>query len=97
VYILSTTIKISKETKELLTRVLIKLEGELGRRLSYDDVIRILVKRSKVRNPKFLLKLVEMEVPREIVRKAHELLEEEVKFEEEVFRRRYRARYGYSN
>ena len=40
-----------------------------------------------MRNPKLLLKLAGMEVPREIVRKAHELLEE-VKFEEEVFRRR---------
>ena len=44
-YILSTTIKVSRETKELLTKVLIKLESELGRRLSYDDVIKILVKR----------------------------------------------------
>lgn len=97
VYTLSTTIKLSRGTKELLTDVLIRLESELGRRLSYDDVIRILIRRSGVRNPRLLLKLVEMKVPREVVEEARELLGEEAKLEEEVFRRRYRARYEYSS
>ncbi len=96
VYTLS-TIRLSRETKELLTDVLIKLEGELGRRLSYDDVIRILIRRSRVRNPELLLRLMEMRVSREIVEEAHRLLEEEAGFEEEVFRRRYRARYKRSD
>jgi len=97
VYTLSTTIKLSKRTKELLTDVLIKLESELGRRLSYDEVIKILIERGKTRNPRLLLKLAEMKVSRETVEEAHRLLEEETEFEEEVFRRRYRTRYECSN
>jgi len=92
VYILS-TIRLSRETKKLLTDVLIRLEDELGKRLSYDDVIRILIRRSKVRNPRLLLMLMETEVSEEIVEKAHKLLEKETEIEEEVFRRRYRAKY----
>lgn len=42
-YTLSTTIKVSRKTKELLTRVLARLEAELSRGLTYDDVIRILI------------------------------------------------------
>ena len=94
---LSTTIKLSKETKRLLTNVLIKLENELGRRLSYDEVIRILIRRSKIRNPEPLLELMKMKVPKEIVRRAHELLEEEAELEEEVYRRRYCTRYEHPN
>ena len=97
VYTLSTTIKLSKATKELLTDVLIELESELRRRLSYDDVIRILIRRSRARNPKLLQKLIEMEVSKEVVERAHRLLEEETKLEEEVFRRRYCDRYKYFN
>lgn len=88
---MSTTIKLSKKTKELLTDVLIELEGELGRRLSYDDAIRILIRRSRARDPRPLLKLMEMKVPGETAEEAHRLLREEAKLEEEIFRRRYRA------
>ena len=94
---LSTTIKLSKETKRLLTHVLIKLENELGRRLSYDEVIRILIRRSKIRNPEPLLELMKMKVPKEMVKRAHELLEEEAELEEEVYRRRYCIRYEHPN
>jgi|GEM_PF-1578433 len=97
VYTLSTTIKLSKATKELLTDVLIELESELRRRLSYDDVIRILIRRSRARNPKLLQKLIEMEVSKEVVERARRLLEEETELEEEVFRRRYCDRYKYFN
>ncbi|RLE64149.1 MAG: hypothetical protein DRJ47_08360 [Thermoprotei archaeon] len=93
---MSTTIKISRETKELLTDVLIRLEGELGRRLSYDDVIRILIKRSRVRDSRLLLRLVEMKVSGKLVEKARKLLEEETALEEEMFRRRYRTRYEHT-
>ena len=94
---LSTTIKLSKDTKRLLTNVLIKLENELGRRLSYDEVIRILIRRSKIRNPEPLLELMKMKVPKEMVKRAHELLEEEAELEEEVYRRRYCTRYEHPN
>ena len=97
VYIVSTTIRVSRKTKNLLTEVLIRLESELGRRLDYDDVIRILIERSGFRNSNLLLKLKEMSVPEEIVKKAHEILERETKFEEEIFKRRYGLRYKYSS
>ncbi len=91
------TIRISKKTKDLLSKVLIKLENELGKRLNYDDVIKILIERSGFRNSNLLLKLKEMSVPEEIVKKAHEILERETKFEEEIFKRRYGLRYKYSS
>ncbi|RLG84310.1 MAG: hypothetical protein DRO40_01810 [Thermoprotei archaeon] len=93
---MSTTIRVSKRTKDLLTKVLIKLENELGRRLDYDEVIRILVERSGIRNPELLLRLKEMSVSREIVEEAHKLLEE-TRFEERVFERRYGSRHKYSS
>ncbi len=96
-YTLSTTIKVSRETKNLLTRVLTKLEAELGRRLTYDDVIRILIEKSGFRNPEFLLKLKGMGVPLSVVKEAHRILEEEVKLEEEAYERRYGVRYKRSN
>lgn len=76
-YALSTTIRISKETKKLLTDVMIKLEAELGKRLDYDDVIRILINRCRTKNPHLLMQLISMEVSREVVEKAHKLLREE--------------------
>ena len=97
VYILSTTIRISKRTKELLTKVLIELENELGRRLDYDDVIKILIERSKARRPKLLLKLKEMSVSEEIVGEARRLLGEERGIEERSFERRYGVRYKRSH
>ncbi|MEM2790696.1 MAG: hypothetical protein QW075_02500, partial [Thermofilaceae archaeon] len=87
------TIKVSKETKELLTEVLVKLEEELGRRLTYDEVIRVLVRRSGVRNPSLLLKLADMSVPEEVVVEARNLLEGEMELEMGVFERRYGSRY----
>jgi len=97
VYTLSTTIRISEKTKNILTKVLIRLESELGRRLDYDEVIRILIERSGFRKPELLLRLKEMRVPREVVVEARRILEEESKFEEEVFKRRYGFRYKRSS
>ena len=94
---MSTTIKVSKKTKDLLTKVLIKLESELGRRLDYDEVIRILIDRVRIRNPEYLRKLMRMSVPEEVVRKAHELLKEEARLEEGVFKRRYGSRHECSS
>lgn len=93
----STTIRVSEKTKNMLTKVLIRLENELGKRLDYDDVIRILIERSGFRKPELLLRLKEMSVPEEVVEKAHKLLEEESRLEEEVFKRRYRLRYKHSS
>jgi len=97
VYALSTTIRVSERTKKMLTKVLISLESELGRRLDFDEVIRILIERSGFRKPELLLRLKEMSVPREVAEKAHEILEREVGFEEEVFERRYGFRYKRSS
>ncbi len=88
-----TTIRITRKTKEILTRELIRLENELGRRLDYDEAIRILIERSRPRRPELLLRLKKMKVSEHIVSKAHEMLEEEAKLEEEFFERRYGARY----
>ena len=92
-----TTIRLSKGTKALLTDLLIELERELGRRLSYDDVIRILAARARARNPKLLQELVRMRVPGRLVEEARKLLEREAEYEEEAFRRRYRHRYERSS
>ncbi len=89
----TTTIRVSKKTKDLLTKILIKLESELGRRLDYDDVIRILIERSRARKPELLRTLKEMSVSTEIAERSHRMLEEESRFEEEVFKRRYSSRY----
>jgi len=94
---LSTTIRVSEKTKSMLTKVLIRLESELGRRLDYDEVIRILIERSGFRRPELLLRLKEMRVPRRVVVEARRILEEESRFEEEVFKRRYGFRYKRSS
>ena len=62
VYMLSTeytSIRVRRTTKELLDKLLIKLENKLGRRLDYDEVIRIIVLQSLGRKPEYLLKLFE--------------------------------------
>lgn len=47
---MSTTIQIKKETKEALFNIKNRLERELGRRLSYDEVIEYLLEKM---NPPF--------------------------------------------
>ncbi len=42
-----TSIRVRKDTKKLLERVLIDFEARLGRRLDYDELIRILAMRSQ--------------------------------------------------
>ncbi len=89
VYTLSTTIRISKETKKLLTNIMIKLEAELGKRLDYDNVIRILINRYRTKNPHLLMRLINMEVNGKIVEKVHKLLREERISERRIIKRRY--------
>ncbi len=89
VYTLSTTIRISRETKKLLTDIMIRLEAELGKRLDYDEVIRILINRYRAKKPHLLMQLINMEVDREIVEKAHKLLREERVRERSIVEGRY--------
>ena len=71
-----TTIKLKKETKELLERVLIDFESELGTRLDYDDVIRLLVTKVTQR-PQLLLSLFQSPVKGHNTNEAQRLLREE--------------------
>ncbi len=92
VYTLSTTIRISKGTKKLLDKMLIELENELGRRLSYDEAIKILIERAKTRKrPELLLELLEMKGSEELSEKAQKILREERRREIEIYKRRYGA------
>lgn len=90
---MATTIKLSKETKKKLLEVKSRLEEELGRRLSFDEAIRILIEKSRPKEPGLLLRLAGMEVPGSIAEKARILLEGEADAEEEAYRRRYSIRY----
>ncbi len=40
-----TSIRVSRETKDLLEKALLKLESELGRRLDYDEFLRTVARR----------------------------------------------------
>ncbi|MHA1205692.1 MAG: hypothetical protein K9W45_04295 [Candidatus Heimdallarchaeum aukensis] len=52
---MSTTIQIKKETKEALFNIKNRLERELGRRLSYDEVIEYLLEKNESTFPKKVL------------------------------------------
>ena len=71
-----TTIKVRKETKELLERTLIDFEAKLGKRLDYDELIRLLVIRAKGR-PQMLKLLIERPVEEHNTERAQRLLREE--------------------
>lgn len=53
---MATTIQISEETKNKLFRIINLLEKEIGRRVTYDDAIKFLLKKEKkeFRRDKFL-------------------------------------------
>lgn len=53
---MATTIQISEETKSKLFRIINLLEKEIGRRVTYDDAIKFLLKKEKkeFRRDKFL-------------------------------------------
>lgn len=54
-----TSIRVRRATKELLDKLLIKLESKLGRRLNYDEVIRIIALQSLGKRSEYLLRLFE--------------------------------------
>ncbi len=69
-------IRVRRETARLLERKLRELEDQLGRRLDYDELLRILVRRSTAR-PELLRALVENPVPGYRSDEAQELLRRE--------------------
>jgi len=71
-----TTIRVRKETKRLLEKVLIDLESRLGRRLDYDELLRILA-RSAQAKPWLLRLLVERPVEGHDTDEAQRLLRSE--------------------
>ena len=71
-----TSIRVRRNTKELLEKALIELEAELGRRLDYDELIQILALRAQA-NPQLLKLLIENPVKEHDTEKAQELLRRE--------------------
>ncbi len=69
-------IRVRRETARLLERKLRELEDRLGRRLDYDELLRILVRRSAAR-PELLRALVENPVPGYSSEEAQGLLRRE--------------------
>ena len=85
-----TTIRISRRTKELLDRLVIELERELGRRLSYDEALKILLKRNlRAKRPELLLRFMSRRFSDETVKELHEILRVERARENEITQRRY--------
>lgn len=71
-----TSIRVRKETKKLLERVLIDLESRLGRRLDYDELLRILARGAEAK-PWLLRWLIENPVERHDTDRAQRLLRSE--------------------
>lgn len=71
-----TSIRVRRETKRLLEKTLIDLEARLGRRLDYDDVIRILAQRARGK-PELLMLLTQNPVEEHDTDKAQRLLRRE--------------------
>ncbi len=71
-----TSIRVRRETKRLLEKTLIDLEARLGRRLDYDDVIRILALRPRGK-PELLMLLTQNPVEEHDTDKAQRLLRRE--------------------
>ena len=71
-----TSIRVRRETRELLQKTLIDLEARLGRRLDYDDVIRILAQRARGK-PELLMLLTQNPVKENDTDKAQRLLRRE--------------------
>ena len=89
---MSTTIRISRRTKRELDKVLAALEREAERRLSYDEVIRILVSRSRIlKRPELLAYFLAPEAGEEISEMVQSMLREERRRDLSVEQRRYGA------
>jgi len=71
-----TSIRVRKDTKRLLEKVLIDLELRLGRRLDYDELLRILARSAQAR-PWLLRLLIERPVGGHDTDKAQQLLRSE--------------------
>lgn len=71
-----TSIRVKKDTKRLLEKVLIDLESRLGRRLDYDEVLRILARDAQAK-PWLLKMLMEEPVEGHDTDKAQQLLRAE--------------------
>ncbi len=71
-----TSIRIRKETKKLLEKTLIEFEARLGRRLDYDELIRILAIQTQA-NPQLLRVLIQNPVKSHDTDKAQRLLRRE--------------------
>lgn len=73
-----TTIRVSIETKKLLEKLLVTMEARLGRRLDYDELLRMLAsEKLKGGNPELLLTLFERPVTSHDTLAAARLLREE--------------------
>ena len=73
-----TSIRVSTETKKLLERLLIAMEARLGRRLDYDELLRLLaLEKLRGRKPGLLLALFERPVEGHDTGAAAELLRRE--------------------
>lgn len=68
-----TSIRVRRETKRLLERALIDLEAKLGKRLDYDELLRILALSAQTR-PLLLKRLIENPVKEHDTDKAQRLL-----------------------
>ncbi len=90
VYILSTTIRVSRETKKELDKVLAILEKELEKRLDYDEVIRILIRRSRIlKKPELLAQFLVVETDEEESKIIQDMLRRERRRDLEIERKRY--------
>lgn len=74
-----TSIRVKRETKELLEKLLVKMEYELGRRLDYDELLKIIATRilSGHKRPEFLAKLAENPIADHDTALAMRILREE--------------------
>ncbi|MEB3859754.1 MAG: hypothetical protein LRS43_00930 [Desulfurococcales archaeon] len=71
-----TSIRVRRDTKRLLEKTLIEFEAMLGRRLDYDELLRLLVERARVK-PWLLRRLLESPVEEHDTRRAQEMLRAE--------------------
>ena len=71
-----TSIRVRKDTKKLLERTLIELEARLGKRLDYDELLRILARGVQAR-PQLLKLLMMNPVEEHDTVKAQRLLRSE--------------------
>jgi len=71
-----TSIRVRKDTKKLLEKTLIEFEARLGRRLDYDELIRILALRTQA-NPQLLRLLIQNPVKNHDTDNAQRLLRSE--------------------